>query len=315
MTANIPVPAARENHFSKKVVKDFKRNKSKYLIALPVILFFLVFNYKPMYGVIIAFKNYRPSMSIWEAPWIGFKNFETFFKDPYFGRLLRNTFLISLYNILWGFPAPIILALLLNEIRSGFYRRVVQTISYMPHFISIVVMCGIIRNFCMSDGTINDIIVFFGGERSSLLGMQSMFRTIYVASDIWQSVGWGSIIYLAVIAGIDQEQYEAAHIDGAGRFCQVINITIPAIIPTIMILLILRMGNILNIGYEKILLLYQPNTYEVADVISTYVYRKGIMEGSWSYSTAVGLFNSAVNIVFLLATNRLSKNYSDVSLF
>ena len=254
-------------------------------------------------------------MSIWEAPWIGFKNFETFFKDPYFGRLLRNTFLISLYNILWGFPAPIILALLLNEIRSGFYRRVVQTISYMPHFISIVVMCGIIRNFCMSDGTINDIIVFFGGERSSLLGMQSMFRTIYVASDIWQSVGWGSIIYLAVIAGIDQEQYEAAHIDGAGRFCQVINITIPAIIPTIMILLILRMGNILNIGYEKILLLYQPNTYEVADVISTYVYRKGIMEGSWSYSTAVGLFNSAVNIVFLLATNRLSKNYSDVSLF
>lgn len=315
MTKNSSINIIEKASFLQRTITDFRRNKWKYLIVLPVIIFFALFCYKPMYGVIIAFKNYRPSMTISGAPWVGFKHFITFFNDPYFGRLIGNTFLISIYSILWGFPAPILLALLLNEIRSSSFKRTVQTISYMPHFISIVVMCGILRNFCISDGVFNDIIAFFGGDRASLLGVSSLFRTIYVSSDIWQSIGWGSIIYLAAISGIDQEQYEAARIDGAGRFRQVLNITIPAIMPTIMILFILRMGNILNVGYEKILLLYQPNIYDVSDVISTYVYRKGIIEGSWSFSSAVGLFNSVVNIFFLLLTNRLSKKISDVSLF
>ncbi len=294
---------------------DLIRNRWKYLLVLPVILYFILFAYKPMYGVIIAFKDFRPSLGIWDSPWAGFKHFENFFQDVYFRRIITNTFAISLLSILWGFPAPIILALLLNELKCLPFKRTVQTISYMPHFISLVVLCGIIRSFTLTDGAANDVIVFLGGQRSSLLSNPALFRTIYVATDIWQQIGWGSIIYLAALSGIDQEQYEAARIDGAGRFRQMTSITLPGLLPTISVLFILRMGGVLNVGFEKILLLYQPTTYEVADVISTYVYRKGIMEGGWSYSTAIGLFNSLVNVVFLLVTNALSKKYNEVSLF
>lgn len=301
--------------FLNALAKDFKRNKYKYFIIIPILVYFILFAYKPMYGVIIAFKDYRPSQGIAGSAWVGLKYFKTFFNDVYFLRLLRNTFSISLLSILWGFPAPILFALLLNEIRSTLFKRTVQTISYMPHFISIVVICGLIKNFCVTDGVFNDIISLFGGTRSALLSQKDLFRTIYIASDIWQQVGWGAIIYIAALAGIDQQQYEAARIDGAGRFRQMLSVTLPGLLPTITVLFILRMGGILNVGYEKILLLYQPITYETADVISTYVYRKGILEGGWSYSTAVGLFNSVVNVFFLLVTNSLSKKINQTGLF
>ena len=300
-------------HLSRTLVRDFKMNKWKYLIILPVIVYFALFAYKPMYGIIIAFKNYRPSLGILDSPWVGLKQFKLFFQDIYFWRLLRNTFCISGLSIVFGFPAPILLALLLNEIRCSWFKRTVQTISYMPYFISVVVMCGLIKGFSQTDGVFNDVIASFGGARSNLLASKHNFYPIYVGSGIWQSIGWDSIIYLAALSGIDQEQYEAAKIDGASRFGQMVYVTLPGLLPTI--LFILRMGGILNVGYEKILLLYQPLTYEVADVFSTYVYRKGILEANYSYSTAVGLFNSTVNIVFLLVTNGISKKVNEMSLF
>ena len=297
------------------LARDFKMNKWKYLIILPVIVYFALFAYKPMYGIIIAFKNFRPSLGIMDSPWVGVKQFQLFFQDIYFVRLLRNTFFISGLSIIFGFPAPILLALLLNEIRCSWFKRGVQTISYMPYFISVVVMCGLIKAFSQTDGVFNDLIASLGGERVNLLSVKRNFYPIYVGSGIWQSIGWDSIIYLAALSGIDQEQYEAAKIDGAGRFGQMISVTLPGLLPTITILFILRMGGILNVGFEKILLLYQPLTYEAADVVSTYVYRKGIIEANYSYSTAVGLFNSAVTIVFLLLTNGISKKVSETSLF
>ena len=302
-------------HLSRTLVRDFKMNKWKYLIILPVIVYFALFAYKPMYGIIIAFKNYRPSLGILDSPWVGLKQFKLFFQDIYFWRLLRNTFCISGLSIVFGFPAPILLALLLNEIRCSWFKRTVQTISYMPYFISVVVMCGLIKGFSQTDGVFNDVIASFGGARSNLLASKHNFYPIYVGSGIWQSIGWDSIIYLAALSGIDQEQYEAAKIDGASRFGQMVYVTLPGLLPTITILFILRMGGILNVGYEKILLLYQPLTYEVADVFSTYVYRKGILEANYSYSTAVGLFNSTVNIVLLLVTNGISKKFNEMSLF
>lgn len=268
-----------------------------------------------MYGVIIAFQKYRPSLGIMESPWVGVDNFIRFFEDPWFWRLIRNTFSISFLMIIFSFPAAILLALLLNEVKVSWFKRTVQTITYMPHFIALVVVCGLINSFCQSKGLFNDIIVFFGGERSNLLANQSLFYPIYVISGVWQNVGWNSIIYLAALAGIDQEQYEAARIDGAGRIQQIIHITFPGLVPTISMLLVLNMGKVLSVGYEKILLLYQPLTYEVADVISTYVFRKGLVDADYSFSTAVSLFNSVINIIFLLVSNRISKKMGQSGLF
>lgn len=297
------------------IAKDIKRNKWKYLMVLPVVIYVAIFSYKPMYGILIAFQNYRPAVGIAGSKWVGFANFTRFFQDYNFFRILRNTFSISILSILFGFPAPIILALLINEIRNTKFKRTVQTVSYIPYFISMVVICGLIKTFCQSDGVITDLFVALGGERTNLLASKNMFYPIYVISNIWQYIGWDSIIYLAALSGIDQEQYEAARVDGAGRLRQMINVTLPGLMPTITILFILKMGGILNVGFEKILLLYSPTTYDVADVISTYVYRIGILEANFSYSTAIGLFNSVVNIIFLCATNALSKKLNDSSLF
>lgn len=301
--------------FGQRFRKDFQKNKYKYLLVIPVLLYFILFHYKPMYGIIIAFQRYRPSAGIGGSPWIGLENFKRFFQDIYFWRLLRNTFSISLLTLLFSFPAPIILALLLNEVKAPWFKRTVQTISYMPHFIAMVVVCGLISSFCQTNGVLNDIIVFFGGERSNLLGRKELFYPIYIISGIWQSVGWNSIIYLAALAGIDQEQYDAARVDGAGRLKQMLYITLPGIFPTASMLLVLNLGNVLNVGHEKILLLYQPLTYEVADVISTYVYRKGMVDSDFSFSTAVGLFNSVINVIFLLAANKASKKLGQDGLF
>ena len=295
--------------------KDLRKNKWKYIMILPVIIYIAVFCYKPMYGVIIAFKNFRPAVGIMDSPWVGLKHFITFFNDYNFWRILKNTFSISALSILFGFPAPILLALLINEIRNTKFKRAVQTISYMPYFISMVIICGLIKTFCQSDGIITDLVVALGGERVNLLASKNWFYPIYIISNIWQNIGWNSIIYLAALAGIDQEQYEAARVDGAGRIRQIISVTLPGLMPTITILFILKMGNILNVGFEKILLLYSPTTYEVADVISTYVYRIGILDANFSYSTAIGLFNSVVNIIFLLLTNAISKKMNNSGLF
>ena len=295
--------------------KDLRKNKWKYIMILPVIIYIAVFCYKPMYGVIIAFKNFRPAVGIMDSPWVGLKHFITFFNDYNFWRILKNTFSISALSILFGFPAPILLALLINEIRNTKFKRAVQTISYMPYFISMVIICGLIKTFCQSDGIITDLVVALGGERVNLLASKNWFYPIYIIPNIWQNIGWDSIIYLAALAGIDQEQYEAARVDGAGRIRQIISVTLPGLMPTITILFILKMGNILNVGFEKILLLYSPTTYEVADVISTYVYRIGILDANFSYSTAIGLFNSVVNIIFLLLTNAISKKMNNSGLF
>ena len=295
--------------------RDFRLNKYKYLLILPVLVYFILFCYKPMWGLIIAFQDYRANLGITGSKWIGFRNFKTFFVDPYFFRLLRNTFSISLLMIVFSVPAPIILAILLNEVKHITFKRTVQTITYMPYFISMVVICSLIRNYSASDGLFSQIAIAFGGTGQNYLMQPQHFYPIYVVSGIWETIGWNSIIYLAALTGIDPEQYEAAIIDGAGRFRRIWSITLPNLLPLIMVLFILRMGGILNVGFEKIILLYNPSTYQVADVISTYVYRRGIQEAAYSFATAVGLFNSLVNVVFLVIANALSRKFTDSSLF
>ncbi|MCD7751067.1 MAG: ABC transporter permease subunit [Lachnospiraceae bacterium] len=301
--------------FIQRAKKDLRRNRALYLLVLPVVIFYIVFHYAPMYGAIIAFKDYTPSLGVMKSPWVGLSNFTRFFNSPYFFRLIRNTLLLSIYNLIFGFPAPIILALLLNEVRNTKFKSLTQTITYLPHFISMVVVAGMITNFCMSSGLFNDIIVFFGGERSPLLQNPNLYRLIYVASGIWQEVGWGSIIYLSALSGVDAQLYEAASIDGAGKWKQMIHITLPGISPTIITMLILKMGSLMSLGYEKTILLYNDATLETADIISSYVYRVGLLEQNWSYSTAIGLFNSVINCTLLIITNQLSKKISDTSLW
>ncbi len=301
--------------FIQRAKKDLRRNRALYLLVLPVVIFYIVFHYAPMYGAIIAFKDYTPSLGVMKSPWVGLSNFTRFFNSPYCFRLIRNTLLLSIYNLIFGFPAPIILALLLNEVRNTKFKSLTQTITYLPHFISMVVVAGMITNFCMSSGLFNDIIVFFGGERSPLLQNPDLYRLIYVASGIWQEVGWGSIIYLSALSGVDAQLYEAASIDGAGKWKQMIHITLPGIAPTIITMLILKMGSLMSLGYEKTILLYNDATLETADIISSYVYRVGLLEQNWSYSTAIGLFNSVINCTLLIITNQLSKKLSDTSLW
>jgi len=295
--------------------RDFTINRSLYAMALPVLVYFIIFSYVPMYGVTIAFKRYNPSLGILGSPWTGFENFKNFFSSYYFWRLIRNTLVINLQNLAFGFPAPIVLALLINELRGQAFKRTVQTISYIPHFVSTVVIAGIIIDFARTDGLINTWIVALGGTAGNLLTRPELFRTIFVGSGIWQEVGFGSIIYLAAIMGINPELYESSRIDGAGRWGQLLHITLPSIAPTIIILLILRMGSMMNVGFEKIILLYNAMTYETADVISSFVYRKGLLEADYSYSTAVGLFNSLINFTLLLLANRLSRGINETSLW
>lgn len=284
-------------------------------MALPVLAYYIIFHYGPMYGVIIAFKNFSPGRGILGSSWVGFQWFKDFFSSYYFGRLLRNTVLINVLNLIFSFPAPIILALLLNELRHERFKKTVQTVSYLPHFISLVVICGMIHDFTARDGIINDIVEWFGGERKTMLLEPGLFRPIYIISGIWQNVGWDSIIYLAALSGIDQELYEAAVIDGANRWKQTLHITLPGILPTIVILLIMRIGAMMNVGHEKIILLYNSNIYETADVISTFVYRKGLSQANYSYSAAVGLFNSIVNFVLIILANWFSRKATEISLW
>ncbi len=292
-----------------------RKNWSLYLMVLPVLAFYLIFCYKPMYGAIIAFKQYTPGLGIWKSPWVGLDNFRYFFSNPDFIRILSNTLRISLSLIIFGFPAPIILTLLFNEIGNKQFKRVAQSVSYIPHFISLVVICGLIKTFVADGSIIQQIVHAFDGKDGSLLNRAEMFLPIYVISNIWQNIGWDSIIYLAAISSIDPQLYEAAQVDGAGRWKRVLHVTIPGLAPTIIIMLILQLGNILSVGYEKIILLYNPLIYDTSDVILSYVYRMGFESMDWSYSTAVGLFNSVVNFVIIILANTISRKVSDTSLW
>lgn len=301
-----------------KIRMDFQKNKAVYFMFLPVVVFYLIFHYYPMSGIILAFKDFKPALGIWGSPFTGdygFEHFLAFFGSSFFGRTITNTILISLYQLIFGFPMPIILALMLNELRSPKFKKVMQTITYFPHFISTVVVCGMLTDFCLSDGLFNQITGFFGVSSVSMLSEPKLFRTIYVASGIWQSMGWDSIIYLAAIAGIDTQLYEAASLDGAGRFKKIWHITLPGIKGTVVILFIMAIGKMMSVGSEKILLLYNPSTYKTADVISTYVYRKGLLDQDYSYSTAVNLFNSVINFALVFCANALSRKLTENSLF
>ena len=284
-------------------------------MIIPVVLFYILFHYKTMYGAIIAFYNYRPARGLEGSKWVGLDHFIYFFKSPFFMRTLKNTLAISLLNLLFAFPAPIALALLLNEVKNKYFKKVVQTVTYLPHFISSVIICGMLTSFCLSTGLFNDIIEFFGGQRIPLLQGTEYYRTIYIASDIWQTIGWSSIIYLAALSGVDKNLYEAAQLDGANKWKQTWNITLPSILPTIMIQLILRIGTLMSVGYEKTLLIYNPTNYAVSDIIATYNFRMGLELGDWSYATAIGLFNSVVNCILLVMSNKLSKKYTENSLW
>jgi len=308
----------RLQRLSRRVVLDFRHNRTLYLLVLPVIAYYIIFRYFPIGGVAIAFKDYKPALGIFGSPWTtqgGFAHFIDFVTNPYFERLLRNTVLISFYSLLFGFPAPIFLAIMLSELRGKRYKKLVQTLTYFPHFISTVVVCGIITQFALSDGLFNQIGQLFGATPVSFLQRPEYFRTIYVGSGIWQGVGWSSIIYLAAIAGVNHEVYEAAALDGAGRIKRIIHVTLPHIEPTIVLMLIMSVGNIMNVGSEKVLLLYNPTIYETADVISTYVYRRGLLEFNFSFSTAVNLMNSVINFLMVLGANAISRKISETSLF
>lgn len=297
--------------------RDLKKNAGLYIMVLPVLLFYLYFHYKPMYGLLISFQDYNIRKGIAGSSWIGLENFRRLFADVYFGRNIVNTFTISIASLLFGFPAPIILALLMNEVSKKWFVKSVQFITYMPHFLSLVVVCSMVKNFVMPTGIITQILnVFTGGTiTESLLDNEKWFVPIYVASDIWQQVGWGSIIYVAALSGVDTQLYDAAEVDGAGRFQQLLHVTIPAILPTIITLFILRLGNVLSVGYEKIILLTNPYNAQTSEVLSYYIYKKGIMGAEYGLSTAAGLFNSVINCILVVTANFISRKISDVSLW
>jgi len=306
--------------FSKKskadyVIRRIKRSKYLYLIFLLPLLYYIVFHYAPMYGILISFKDYNIVKGIMDSPWAGLKHFNKFLFDAYFWKLVRNTLLISIYGLAWGFPMPIILAIMLNEIKNSRFKKFIQNVSYLPHFISTVVVCGMIVNFLSTGGLVYQIVENFGGEPKNFLMFPEYFRTIYVTSGVWQSMGWNSIIYLAALAGVDEEMYEAALIDGANRWHRIWYITLPSIMPTISVMLIMNLGRIMNVGFEKVILLYNGSTYETADIISTYVYRRGILGNDFSYATAVGLFQSVISIVLIVSSNKISAKLSETSLW
>lgn len=305
----------RAQPFSVRLRKDMKDNWLLYVMLLPVVLFYLLFKYGPMFGLSIAFLDYKPARGILQSRFVGWKHFINFFTNYYFWRLLRNTVRLSLFSLA-AFPLPIIFALLINELKSKKFSKCAQTIAYIPHFISTVVICGIIVELTSSDGAITQILhVLFGIEKVSLLTKKEYFIPIYVLSNIWQSLGWDSIIYISALASINPELYDAAEIDGAGRWQQMLHVTLPGLASTIIIMLILKIGKIFNVGYEKIILLYNPAIYETADVINTYVYRKGLIDAQYSYSAAVGMFNNVVSFLLVTITNRFSKKLSGTGLW
>ena len=300
----------------KGILKSIRNDGALYLMFLPVFLYYFIFHYIPMGGIVLAFKEFSPKLGILGSTWVGFENFVEFFRSPKFVNVLWNTLRISLSNLIFGFPAPLILALMLNELRGQKFKRTVQTITYLPHFISLVVAVGLVLDFTKRDGIINDIMVMFGGERIAFMSESAFFTPIYVISAIWQEIGWGSIIYLAALSGISMELYEAATIDGAGRWNKMIHVTIPGVLPTVIIMLILRLGQVMSLGSEKVILMYNDLIMDKADVISSYVYRLAFGSApDYGYSTAVNLFNTVINVILLTTANFISGKCSETSLW
>lgn len=292
--------------------------KSKYLwiLFLPCLLYYLIFKYAPMFGLVITFQNYNLFKGISASEWVGFKYYRMFFENPDFFQLMRNTFLLGLYKLVFGFPAPIILALLLNELKNAVFKRFVQTVSYLPHFISNVVVASMVIMFLSpTSGLVNKIIQSLGFDPINFMMEPGMFRTIYVLSEIWQHIGWETIIYLAALTAVDPMLYEAASIDGAGRWRKLWNVTLPGIAPTIVILLIMNVGKVLEIGFEKVFLMQNAAIYETADIISTYVYRVGLEQGNFSYGAAIDLFMGIISLIFIIGANAISRKISETSLW
>lgn len=313
-----PVPKQPGNSLWVRFRKALIRDRWLYLIMLLPAVYYVMFCYYPMYGVTIAFKQYKPKLGILGSPWAsqhGMKYILQVVNDPYFWTVFKNTIVLNLINLLLTFPAPIILALLLNEITSAHYKRLVQTITYLPHFLSTVVVVGMMNSMFNSTGIVNEILSSMGFDKIAFLNDAQYFRPMYIGSNIWQNVGWDSIIFLSALSGLDMNLYEAARIDGAGRWKQTIHITIPGILPTIIIMLILAMGKIMNVSYQKVLLMMTGSNQSVSDVISTYVYRRGITKADFSYATAVNLFQSLISLLFVGVTNWISRKTSETSLW
>jgi len=302
--------------FLKRLGRNIRLHPLLYVMILPVIVYYLVYHYYPMYGMIIALFDYVPTKGIFGSNFVGLKHFKAFLGDPYFFRTMKNTLSINLLLLLFGFPFPKLFALLLNELRGARLRKVTQTITYMPHFISTVVICGLMLDFCKAGGLLSSIFAAVSGqEATNLFSHADYFQPLYVAMCIWQEFGWDSIIYYAAITGIDQALYEAADIDGANRWQKMLHVTLPGISSTIVVLLIMRIGNMMTLGWDKIILLYNPLIYSKADVISTYVYRNGLGSFEYSFATAVGFFNSVVNFILLLSANAISRKVNETSLW
>lgn len=301
---------------NKSLKKDLHRDWQLYLLLLPGLVLVAIFSYGPMYGILYAFQDYSPYKGFFNSPWVGIKHFQTFIESYYFWGLIKNTFRISLASLIFDFPTSIILALLINELRHKYFKKAVQTLSYFPHFVSTVVVVGMLVQFTSpATGIINQVIKLLGFQSVNFMVEPGWFVPMYVLLGIWQNIGWGSIIYLAGLSSIDPEQYEAAIVDGASRIKQIIHISIPGILPTIIIMLIFAIGSLMSVSFEKVLLMYNELTYEVSDVLNTYIYRTGLKQGQYSLSTAVGLFQTIVNATLVIIANYLSRKHSETSLW
>ena len=302
--------------WKRRIKKIFSRDYQLYLLCLPALLYIIIFDYIPMYGIQLAFKDFTASKGIWGSPWVGFKHFERFFGSYQFITVLKNTIGVSIYELLVGFPIPIFLALLLNQARSQRFKKIVQTVTYAPHFISVVVLSSMLLIFLSpSVGVVNHVIAAVGGEKINFMARPDMWKSIFVWSGIWQNAGWGTVIYIAALSSISPELYEAAKMDGASKFQIIRHVDIPGISQTMVILFILSMGSIMNVGFQKAYLLQNPLNIDASEIISTYVYKMGLESNQFSYSTAIGLFNTMVNIILLISANRIAKKLSGSSLW
>ncbi|UKS28918.1 ABC transporter permease subunit [Paenibacillus sp. HWE-109] len=297
-------------------LKGIRRNWELYLLILPALVYVIVFDYIPMYGVQIAFKDFNAVQGIWGSPWVGLQHFERFFQGYYFQRLLTNTVLISVYYLIISFPLSIMFALLINEIRQVMFKKTVQLVTYAPHFISTVVLVGMMAIFLSpKTGLVNQFILWAGGTPIDFMAEPSWFKSLYVFSGVWQNIGWNSILFIAALAGVDPQQHESATLEGASKLQRIWHINVPAIMPTVMILFIMQCGQIMAVGFEKVFLMQNDVNISASDIISTYVYRSGVLGAQYSFSAAVGLFNSVINLILLIVVNRISKRLTDTSLW
>lgn len=300
----------------KRTLKDLNNSKYLLLLLLPCFVYFVIFKYWPMFGLIISFKDYNLFKGVMDSPWVGFKHYINFFSDPYFIKVLRNTFLLGVYNTLWNFPMPVIAALVINEIKGNGLKKLTQTVSFFPHFVSVVTICGMAIGFLSPrNGIINEIVKFFGGDPINFMTDPKYFRTIYIATGIWQNTGWGTIVYLAALSGINSELYDAAAVDGVNKWQELFYVTLPSILPTVILLLIMNIGRAVTVGFEKVFLLQTDANISISEVISTYEYERGMVQANYSYSTAIGLFMSVVSSSLVVGANFISRKVSDTSLW